>query len=95
MSKPVKCTSCQQEIPVGKYYELWENKGGSKEGDYCSLCWKKMQIKYEPLIKQGMFKVLEREREREREQTSRNKANLQPKKKAEEVIDWKKWEGVD
>ena len=65
MSKSIKCTSCQQEIPVGKYYELWENKGGNKEGDYCSLCWKKMQVKYESLIKQGDFKVNEVERERE------------------------------
>jgi len=67
MSKPIKCTNCQEEIPVGKYYELWENKGNSKVGCYCPLCWKKLSAKYEPLIKKGEFKLVERERERERE----------------------------
>jgi hypothetical protein len=67
MSKPIECTSCQQEIPVGKYYELWENKTNSKVGEYCPLCWKKVSAKYEPLIEKGEFKLAERERERERE----------------------------
>lgn len=63
MSNPINCTSCKQEIPVGKYYELWEGKGGNKEGDYCPPCWKEAGEKYEPLIKEGMFKLVERERE--------------------------------
>ena len=61
----VNCRNCKQEIPVGKYYELY--KENDKIGDYCSPCWTKEQVKYEPHIKKGLLKVIERERERERE----------------------------
>jgi len=64
MAEPIlKCFSCKNEIPVGKYYELHNDKG--KVGDYCSPCWTKEQTKYEPDIKKGLLKVVETERERE------------------------------
>ena len=65
MTQHTKCTSCQTEIPVGKYYELYKEK--DKIGDYCSPCWTKEQIGYEDQIKKGLLKVIEAERERERE----------------------------
>jgi hypothetical protein len=66
MSKPIlKCFSCKNEIPIGKYYQL--HKDQNKIGDYCSPCWTKEQVKYEVEIKKGLLKVVETERERERE----------------------------
>lgn len=62
MSKEIKCLNCKNEIPVGKYYELY--KENDKVGDYCSPCWTKESPKHEPLIKKGLLKVIERERER-------------------------------
>jgi hypothetical protein len=41
MSEPIpKCSNCQQEIPVGKYYEIRENeeRGGKNIRNYCSPC---------------------------------------------------------
>jgi len=66
MSEPIlKCSTCKNEIPVGKYYEL--HGYGDKMGSYCSPCWDKEKARYEVEIKNGVFKVTERERERERE----------------------------
>ncbi|CAG8476342.1 10310_t:CDS:10 [Racocetra fulgida] len=45
---------CQNEIPVGKHYELY--RGNDKTGDYCFPCWGKEKSKYEPLIEQGLLK---------------------------------------
>ena len=66
----LKCFSCKNEIPVGKYYELHIKQLDAfyKYGDYCSPCWDKEKTRYETEIKNGNFKVMEAEREREREQ---------------------------
>jgi len=66
MSEPIpKCSTCKNEIPVGKYYQLHNEK--NKMGDYCSPCWNKEQSSYKFEIENGKFKVIEAERERERE----------------------------
>ena len=65
-----KCSTCKNEIPVGKYYELHVKQPDAfyKYGDYCSPCWDKERFGFEIEIKKGNFKVIEAEREREREQ---------------------------
>ncbi|KLL04535.1 MAG: hypothetical protein MRERV_19c018 [Mycoplasmataceae bacterium RV_VA103A] len=87
------------EIPVGKYYELHGKQLDTfyKMGDYCSPCWDKEKTQYEIEIKNGMLKVAERERERERERESKTKVKLsgcqcQYKDKEFEAIitDWNK-----
>jgi len=66
MSEPIpKCSSCKNEIPVGKYYEIQE-KGGKIYENYCSPCWTKKPM-YQHEIKNGMLILVEAERERERE----------------------------
>ena len=55
-----KCTGCKNEIPVGKYYELY--KEDIKVEVFCSPCWGKEQVKYEDDIKKELLSLTKRER---------------------------------